>query len=72
MIFSKILKRKADTPEKGVDVFCMVNGKPSNQQICEDMLGDDKQSPEVTAYIVDLAKKYGFSDEDAQKFWGNT
>ena len=55
---------------KGVDVCCMVNGKLSNAEICEQMLEDEKDSPEVTAYMVKMAMEMGFSREDAVRYWG--
>ena len=76
MDFGKILGRKADTSAlatadpRHVDAFAMVNGKPSNQQICEEMLEGEKDSPEATAYIRQLAQDIGFSEEEAKKFWG--
>jgi hypothetical protein len=59
-----------DKAPKCDDVFCMVNGKPSNSEICEQMLEGEQPSPEVTAYLITLAKSMGFSEEEAQLFWG--
>ena len=71
MKFSTILKVSCMSSEmKGVDVFCKVNGKPTNADICDQMLEGEKQDPEVTAGVVALAKEIGFSDEDAKKYWG--
>ena len=72
MLFSKILglKEEKKPTSKGSDVFCMVDGQPSNSEICEQMLEGEKPSQEVTDYMITLAKENGFSDEDAKKFWG--
>lgn len=71
MKFSKLLSSKGDTSTpSGDDIFCMVNGKPSNAEICEQMLDGEKADPEVTSFMVEKAKELGFSEEDAKKFWG--
>ena len=74
MEFSRILGQKSDSGDKAtprdVDAFAMVNGKPSNALICEEMLEGEKASPEVTAHMVKLAKELGFSDAEAQQYWG--
>ena len=55
---------------RGVDVCCMVNGRLSNAEICEQMLEDEKESPEVSAYMIKLAIEMGFSEEEALRYWG--
>ncbi len=62
--------RQTVETQKGVDACCMVNGKLSNAEICEQMLEDGKVDPEVTAQMVAKAKEMGFSDEDALRYWG--
>ena len=54
---------------KPVDAFVMVNGNPSNEAICEDMLKDELPSPKVDAYIRSLGLSMGFSDADVNLFW---
>lgn len=62
--------KSRDKAPKCDDIFCMVNGKPSNASLCEQMLEGEKDSPEVTAFMINLAKSMGFSDEEAQLYWG--
>ena len=48
----------------------MVNGKPSNREICEEMLEGEMDSPEARAYTIGLAKEIGFTEEEAVQFFG--
>ena len=55
---------------RGVDVFCMVNGKPSNREIFEEMLEGEMDSPEARANRIELAMEMGVTEEEAVLFWG--
>lgn len=72
MNFSNILKdaKKSTKPSKPVDVYSMVNGKPSNDRICEDMIEGANESPEVAYHMRGLTRSMGFNDEESNLFWG--
>lgn len=72
MTFSTILKGTVSgkAPNTSTDVYTMVNGKPSNAEIMDQMLEGGTVSPKVTKYLVDSAITMGFTKEQATKFWG--
>ena len=72
MNFGQILTgiTKAVKPTKPVDAYALVNGKLSNEAICDNMLEGGSESPEVLKYMQSLGQDLGFSDSDSQLFWG--
>jgi hypothetical protein len=72
MKFSDLLKGSSGgkPSPQSIDACAMVNGKLSNAQICDDMLEGEKDSPEVTKYLIENAITMGFTPEQAQKYWG--
>ena len=71
MNFGSILTgiTKAVKPTKPVDAYALVNGKPSNEAICDGMLEGASDSPEVIKYMQSLGQDLGFSEADSQLFW---
>jgi hypothetical protein len=73
MNFAKLLATKQNSNGKplaeSVDVFTMVDGKPSNAAICDDMLDNELPSKEAIAYLQQSAVDMGFTKEQSEKFW---